>query len=57
MCVLGVFAFGQECREQSGAGAGGDCGYGWLMLKKSGEGDVVRDKTRKLSKNQRVENS
>ena len=38
VCVLGVFAFGQECREQSGAGAGGDCGYGWLMLEKIGGG-------------------
>lgn len=55
-CVLGVFAGGQEGREQSCGGTVGDRGYGWLMLKKLGEGDV-RDQTRKLNENKRVEKS
>lgn len=54
MYVLGVFAGEQEGGERA-VEVVGDCGDGWVVLEKLG-GDVVRDKTRKLKKNERVGN-
>lgn len=50
LCVERGFAGGQV------GSTVGDCAYGRVVMTKLGEEDVVRDKTRKLHKNQRVEN-